>query len=54
MAVVALRCRTCRRAALFGFVPLPPPLLAVMVVITLLYAAASEAAKHMFFRRMGL
>ncbi len=40
--------------ALFGFVPLPPTLLAVLVLITLLYTAASEAAKHMFFRRMGL
>ncbi|MGB3427028.1 MAG: magnesium-translocating P-type ATPase [Burkholderiaceae bacterium] len=40
--------------AVFGFVPLPPTLLAVVLVITLLYAAASEAAKHMFFRRVGL
>ena len=40
--------------ALFGFVPLPPTLLAVLVLITLLYTAASEAAKQVFFRRMGL
>ncbi|MGB2817151.1 MAG: cation transporting ATPase C-terminal domain-containing protein, partial [Burkholderiaceae bacterium] len=40
--------------AVFGFVPLPPTLLAVVLVVTLLYAAASEAAKHMFFRRVGL
>jgi Mg2+-importing ATPase len=38
----------------FGFVPLPPTLLAVLVLITLLYTGASEAAKHMFFRRVGL
>jgi Mg2+-importing ATPase len=38
----------------FAFVPLPPILLAVLLLITLLYTAASEAAKRMFFRRMGL
>jgi hypothetical protein len=26
----------------------------VLVLITLLYTGASEAAKHMFFRRVGL
>jgi len=40
--------------AVFGFVPLPPILLAVLLLITVLYTAASEAAKHMFFRRVGL
>jgi Mg2+-importing ATPase len=37
-----------------SFVPLPPILLAVLVLITLLYTGASEVAKHMFFRRVGL
>ena len=40
--------------AVFDFVPLPPTLLAVLVLITLLYTAASEVAKQVFFRRMGL
>jgi Mg2+-importing ATPase len=40
--------------AVFGFVPLPPALLATLLLITVLYTAASEAAKHMFFRRAGL
>jgi Mg2+-importing ATPase len=40
--------------AVFAFVPLPPTLLAVLLLITILYTAASEAAKHMFFRGMGL
>jgi hypothetical protein len=35
-------------------VPLPPTLLAALALITLLYTAASEAAKQVFFRRMGL
>jgi len=40
--------------AVFGFVPLPPILLAVLLLITALYTTANEAAKHMFFRRVGL
>jgi len=38
----------------FGFVPLPATLMAVLLLITVCYAAASEAAKHLFFRRVGL
>ena len=38
-------------ARLFGFVPLPPPLLAAIVGITLLYVAATELQKHWFYRR---
>jgi Mg2+-importing ATPase len=36
---------------LFGFVPLPVPLLVGVVIITALYLLASEMAKHWFFRR---
>jgi Mg2+-importing ATPase len=40
--------------SVFSFVPLPPALMAALLLITLLYAAASEAAKHMFYQRVGL
>jgi Mg2+-importing ATPase len=36
-------------ARLFGFVPLPPPLVAAVLGITAGYLAVSEAAKHWFF-----
>jgi Mg2+-importing ATPase len=38
-------------AGLFGFVPLPVPIMAGLLIITLLYLAASEAAKHWFYAR---
>jgi len=40
--------------AIFGFVPLPVPLLATILAITLLYAVVSEYTKRAFFRRFSL
>jgi Mg2+-importing ATPase len=37
-------------ASIFGFVPLPMPLLAASFLIVISYLAATEAAKHWFFR----
>ncbi|HJV61367.1 MAG TPA: magnesium-translocating P-type ATPase [Albitalea sp.] len=37
-------------AALFGFVPLPMPVLAWMAALTLAYLASAEVAKHLFHR----
>jgi Mg2+-importing ATPase len=37
--------------AIFGFVPLPIPLLGMLAAITLLYVAATEIAKEWFYRR---
>ena len=37
--------------ALFGFVPLPAPLMLAMVGLTALYVAVTEAAKKMFYAR---
>jgi Mg2+-importing ATPase len=53
IAAVALPYLPAAQAA-FDFVPLPPALMAVLLLITLLYAAVSEAAKHLFYRRVGL
>lgn len=39
-------------AALFGFVPLPLPLLSLLLAITLAYAAVNEFAKRVFYRRV--
>jgi Mg2+-importing ATPase len=36
--------------ALFGFVPLPAPVLAVVAALTLSYLAVTEAAKQAFYR----
>ena len=38
----------------FGFVPLPIPLLLAVTGITLLYVAAAEATKQQFYRRAGI
>ncbi len=37
--------------SLFGFVPLPAPMLLAMIVLTLAYVAAAEAAKRYFYAR---
>ncbi|MBU1057753.1 MAG: magnesium-translocating P-type ATPase [Proteobacteria bacterium] len=39
--------------AVFGFVPLPAPVIAAILVITALYIGVSEFTKHAFFRRFG-
>lgn len=36
-------------AAVFGFVPLPPPLVAAVVAITALYIVVTELAKRWFY-----
>ncbi len=38
--------------ALFGFVPLPAPLMLAMIGLTVLYVAATEAAKKVFYARL--
>lgn len=40
-------------AGLFGFVPLPWPVLADLTAITALCVAASELAKGLFYSRHG-
>ncbi len=40
-------------SAIFGFVPLPAPLLATMIGLTLVYVAAVEAGKKWFYARVG-
>jgi len=40
-------------AGLFGFVPLPGPLMATIAVIALTYVAATELQKRWFYRRRG-
>jgi Mg2+-importing ATPase len=37
--------------AVFGFVPLPAPLMAAMIALTLAYVAAAEVAKKFFYAR---
>lgn len=39
-------------AGVFGFVPLPGPVLGAILVITALYVLASEATKRFFYRRL--
>ena len=40
-------------ARVFGFGPLPPPLLATIVLIAALYVAATEVQKRYFYRRIA-
>lgn len=40
-------------AALFGFVPLPGPILMAMLAITALYVIVSETSKRFFYRHLG-
>ncbi len=51
VAVVAIALPYTSLGALFGFVPLPGPMLAVLLLITALYLVASELVKQWFFRR---
>jgi hypothetical protein len=37
----------------FGFTPLPAPVLAALVLITLMYVAATEAGKAALYRRVS-
>jgi Mg2+-importing ATPase len=37
--------------SVFGFVPLPAPLMAAMIALTLAYVAAAEVAKKFFYAR---
>ena len=50
MTVIAVLLPYLPGLAVFGFVPLPAPLLAVLVMITLLYVAASELGKRIVYR----
>ncbi len=38
-------------SAIFGFVPLPAPLMLAMIGLTLVYVVAAEAAKRYFYSR---
>ena len=38
-------------SSIFGFVPLPAPLMLAMIGLTLAYVAAAEAAKHYFYSK---
>ena len=38
--------------SLFGFVPLPAPLMLMMIGLTLLYVVATELAKKYFYARL--
>jgi len=49
VAVLAIAIPYLPHASLFGFIPLPAPLMAGLTGITLLYIAVSEASKHLFF-----
>jgi Mg2+-importing ATPase len=52
-AALALAIPVLPGAALFGFVPLPVPVMAGLVAITAAYVAASELTKRWFFTREG-
>jgi Mg2+-importing ATPase len=39
--------------SLFGFVPLPAPLMLAMIGLTALYVLAAELAKKYFYSRVG-
>ncbi|MCC6920638.1 MAG: magnesium-translocating P-type ATPase [Alphaproteobacteria bacterium] len=53
VAALALAIPVLPGAALFGFVPLPLPVMAGLVAITVAYVAASEITKRWFFAREG-
>ena len=40
-------------SSIFGFVPLPAPLLLSMIALTIAYVLAVEAAKKWFYARVG-
>ncbi len=39
--------------AVFGFIPLPAPLMLTMIGLTVLYVVATEAAKKFFYSRIA-
>jgi Mg2+-importing ATPase len=41
-------------ASLFGFVPMPAPLMAAIAGVTMMYVAATEIQKQWFYRRAGI
>ncbi|VTU36332.1 Magnesium-transporting ATPase, P-type 1 [Variovorax sp. PBS-H4] len=51
MIVLALALPYLPFVSIFGFVPLPAPVVLAMIVLTLFYVAAAELAKRFFYRR---
>jgi Mg2+-importing ATPase len=39
--------------SVFGFIPLPAPLMLAMIGLTMLYVLATEVAKKYFYSRVG-
>ncbi len=53
MVLVTLALPYMTTGSVFGFAPLPLPVMLTIVIITITYIAASELAKYHFFRKLS-